>query len=311
MDNRIRYVYKITCIKNGRFYIGISVDPDRRFNEHKLAPNSKMKIDIKEKGWESFEQEILYQGEEYTMLDKEKQLIDELSPFYNTAKGGTKSPILFGEDNTNSKLTNKNIIDIANRVIINGESRKDVMKDYNIEKAAFREIIVGDSWKHVNRPIMKKVVVKGEQHGMSKLTENDIINICNRIIKNKEDRKLIIKEYEITNSHLSDILNGKVWKSVKREIQKPSNMIGENHSMAKLTEKQVVELSERILLYKEDKKEVEKDYNTSRHNLNKILRFGSWRKTKRPINNAKEGCIWIDSNNIAWIFINNLWEKNK
>ena len=35
-------VYRITNIENGRVYVGQSVDPDNRYNEHRRSPPSRM-----------------------------------------------------------------------------------------------------------------------------------------------------------------------------------------------------------------------------------------------------------------------------
>ncbi len=40
------HVYKITCKKSGRIYVGQSANPQKRFKCHPLKPPKKMHIDV-------------------------------------------------------------------------------------------------------------------------------------------------------------------------------------------------------------------------------------------------------------------------
>lgn len=80
-------IYKITNSTNGRFYIGKSVDIERRFMEHKTPKatgNKKLHSDINALSIENFDFEILEECKEEELNARELHYIKTLNPFYNT-----------------------------------------------------------------------------------------------------------------------------------------------------------------------------------------------------------------------------------
>ncbi|KAG0609149.1 hypothetical protein M758_8G161900 [Ceratodon purpureus] len=57
-------IYKITCTKNSRIYVGQSIDPKKRYRQHKYRPPSRMKLDVqKYKPFEDyFKMDILFKS---------------------------------------------------------------------------------------------------------------------------------------------------------------------------------------------------------------------------------------------------------
>lgn len=97
------YYYKITNIKNGSFYIGITTDYIKRKKQHfnKLKnhthPNYKMQKDFDEYGEENFNFEIIeeLEGTEEEGYEHEYSLIQEYkaTEYYNILEGGKINPV--------------------------------------------------------------------------------------------------------------------------------------------------------------------------------------------------------------------------
>jgi group I intron endonuclease len=72
---RVAAIYKLTCLKNGKVYIGKTIDLKRRINNHKnsrIIPNKKYMIAsaIVKHGWDTFDVEILETFEYFNKMDK-------------------------------------------------------------------------------------------------------------------------------------------------------------------------------------------------------------------------------------------------
>lgn len=99
-------IYKITCEKDRRFYIGASTSPHNRRLEHfnHLRKNKHHNIFLQRAfnkyGEESFTYEVLeiFEDEEL-MWRKEEELIEALSNTYNMMPGGIRGPRMYGKDN--------------------------------------------------------------------------------------------------------------------------------------------------------------------------------------------------------------------
>jgi group I intron endonuclease len=99
-------IYKITCEKDRRFYIGASTSPHNRRLEHfnHLRKNKHHNIFLQRAfnkyGEESFTYEVLESFEdEEVMWRREEELIEALTNTYNMMPGGIRGPRLFGKDN--------------------------------------------------------------------------------------------------------------------------------------------------------------------------------------------------------------------
>ena len=230
MDKRIRHVYKIfDKLNENKSYIGTTFDIEKRWKQHKKGSNSKkLKKDMKEFGTQDFDIEILFSGTENEAYKEEIMLIKELRPYYNNTGdiGGklNSNIIATGEDKYNSVLKDDDIVNICVRIVKNGERVFKVLKDYpNITKSLLYEIVNGNRWKHIKNAPRRKAgeveinsLVRGENNGYSKLEKQDIIDMCIRVVTNKESVSIVYKDYpQITKDHMYEIICGKAWSHIK------------------------------------------------------------------------------------------------
>lgn len=105
VNNQTRTVgiYKITCVPNGKIYIGSSVDVHHRWEQHRThfktgKHNNKYMLRAFEKyGKESFMWEIIEECSRNVLWEREQYYLDALQPFdekgYNSART-VKAPML-------------------------------------------------------------------------------------------------------------------------------------------------------------------------------------------------------------------------
>lgn len=86
-------IYKITNKINGKFYIGQSVDIERRFMEHKTPHGTitSIKLAMRKYGKENFLFEVIEECLEEDLNEREMYWIAALKPQYNRCSGGTGS----------------------------------------------------------------------------------------------------------------------------------------------------------------------------------------------------------------------------
>lgn len=86
-------IYKITNKINGKFYIGQSVDIERRFMEHKTPHGTitSIKLAMRKYGKENFLFEVIEECSDEDLNEREMYWIATLKPQYNRCSGGTGS----------------------------------------------------------------------------------------------------------------------------------------------------------------------------------------------------------------------------
>lgn len=102
-------VYKITNKINNKFYIGISNNVSRRWNNHKhfstKGTNHPFYNALRKYGFDTFVVETLYTFKSrQEACEKEKELILQLSPHYNIAKGGEGGFVVTNTEDWKKKL---------------------------------------------------------------------------------------------------------------------------------------------------------------------------------------------------------------
>lgn len=145
-----KYIYKITNDVNGKIYIGQANNPQKRFTEHCTRnTDSLIHAAISKYGKKHFHLEILGYFEDYN--SQEISFIQEynsLTPYgYNVAQGGEEPPILRGENNPMTVITEETATNIKRDLLNPMILRKEIRKKYQITEDILRHINDGDSWR--------------------------------------------------------------------------------------------------------------------------------------------------------------------
>lgn len=219
MDNRTRYVYKIfDKLNEDKFYIGTTFNVEIRWNQHKKDSNSKkLNADMLEFGTQDFGIETIFEGTEHEVYEKEIELIKELKPYYNNKydNGGKLTEYTVGEKHPEHKLVDKDIPIICDRIINNEEQISHVAKDYKVNHSTIARVVYGKTWRHINIPRIKIGEIINKTNGMSKITEQDVKDICERVVINKESVQKVKNDYpHIHVASIYNIVSGKTWKQV-------------------------------------------------------------------------------------------------
>lgn len=275
MENRIRYVYKIFDeLNKNKIYIGSSFDVDKRWYQHKKNSNSrKLKADMLEFGTQDFGIEIIFEGTEDEAYAEEIRLIAELKPYYNNKgdKGGKWGGEVMGEKNPNSKLKKQDIITICIRAVTNNEEIISVAKDFpHITISHIYKIIYGNAWEHIKEAPRRKT------KEISILNDEDIADICTRVVIHNEDIISVSKDYpQVTSSYIYEIINGNARQQVKDAPRKSPKI------RAELEDQDIVDICIRIIKNNEKVIDVSKDYpQIGIHLIYDIINGNAWTHVK-------------------------------
>lgn len=144
-------IYVITNKINKKQYIGQSVDPYKRFEQHchrKQHDNSLIDKAIQKYGRDNFILELLGWYENYNEMKKYYiSLYKSKTPNgYNIMRGGEEPPHWVGENHPRSKITEKEAKAIIEDLKNWGLSFNQIVKKYRITNDILRHIRDGSSW---------------------------------------------------------------------------------------------------------------------------------------------------------------------
>lgn len=143
-----KYVYKITNLINGKVYIGQTNNIKRRIREHISGKrrNSLIHLAIKKYGWDNFDVQTLYYGENYN--EEEKKWIEFYNSRnkklgYNILEGGEDS---VGENNP-AAINTEHQVEWAKVLISKTRlSYNEISKRIGIKIHNLKAINQGQSW---------------------------------------------------------------------------------------------------------------------------------------------------------------------
>ena len=122
-----------------------------------------------------------------------------------------------GEDSFKSKLKNEDILVI--RKLCLEKPIREISKLYKVDRNTIRQIMLGETWKHIyyenKDENIKKFLssglnsTKGEKNPFCKLTEKEAVQIRN--LKGKRPQRIVAKFFNISQTTVWAIQNGKLW----------------------------------------------------------------------------------------------------
>lgn len=216
-------IYMWTNKITGESYIGQSLDIQKRKQQHIYdSKNGKypLYISMRKYGIDNFIFSILEECKPEKLDEREQFWIKHFNTYlkgYNQNWGGQNNSC--GEDNSNTLLTNEDVLSIRTRIHINNEYIKNVYNDYKdlISYDSFWQLVHGVTWKNVDCSMIKPLLDnKGEKNPRAKLSEKDVIDIRNRRYINKERIVDIYKDYKekISYSAFEKVVLGSTWKHI-------------------------------------------------------------------------------------------------
>lgn len=150
-----------------------------------------------------------------------------------------------GEQNPRSKLTDKEVFEIRNRIYNQKEERDTVYEDYKdvISYSRFWSAFSGETYKNVDTSMIEplKTNVTGSRNPRAKVNEEQILEIRSRVHIKKEDPIQVYQDYKdiIAYSTFGKILRGETWKNVDCSMIEPIKTERKNRPKSRLTKEEV------------------------------------------------------------------------
>ena len=212
------YVYQIKNTKNGKVYVGSTVDVDRRWCKHRRLlrsnrhPNGYLQNAWNKHGEQAFSFLVTDTVNcEKEMISREQYYLDTLDVLYNLsptagstrgvklsqATRGKMSQAMIGEKNHFWGKTHSP--EVRERL---AEARRNTSKE---QRERLAELIRGE-----NNPGFKK----GENHRNAILTERQVREIKQLLAQGGMTQRVIAGEYGVSKMAISDINRGARWKHV-------------------------------------------------------------------------------------------------
>lgn len=209
-------VYMIKNKKINKIYVGSSKNLHTRIRDHqyKLYKNTHenmyLQKDWNEYGDEFFIVEIIeYVNELNELKNREQYWLDRLKS-YHRDKGYNINNFASTKGKTLPKETGLRITKVNTGRKHTEESKAKISLN---RKGKY----TGERPKHIGKKISKALKgdnsyhLKGEKHSNSKLSEEDVLNIYNKI-KNGESILDVAGQFKINKSTVGRIINRKSWK---------------------------------------------------------------------------------------------------
>jgi len=221
------YVYTITNNINNKVYVGLTKCYETRWRQHRQTYLNQNHSEyekvlyraFRKYGITNFTFKVIHCDLDVAQVKaSEIEAIDDLNSLtsqdgYNVTPGGDlvePSRVRKGEESYNSKLSDKQALDIITRRD-NGELQKAVYADYSdvvLFSGGFQSIWAGNSWKHLQPATIAK------RHGRRFLTDCEVRDIRTKVSTKDQSQKSLSKQYGVPTSTISNIINHKTYKDV-------------------------------------------------------------------------------------------------
>lgn len=208
-------IYKIINIVNYKVYIGSAVDIKKRWRDHKWYlkenkhHNSHLQSSYNKYGLKNFKFIVELECNIHNLLVEERKIIKKYNAFNNQFGYNVNDPehIFLGRkhtEKTKKKLSEQKI------GVKNPMYGKTGSKHHNFQKKFSEESRRKMSLSHKGIPNGRN----GSKSPVSKLTEEDVINIRNTYTKKIMNQEELRIKYDVTQSLISGIINRKRWTHI-------------------------------------------------------------------------------------------------
>lgn len=239
-------IYKYTNKLNGKVYIGRSINITHRKWEHVNHPSLHSIFDqlISKIGEDKFDFEIIEECLPEELQEKEKYwikyydccILDGRDKGYNMTRGGEEYA---SENNVWAKLTEKEVIEIIDKLQHTKTSMYDLAKEYNVHYNSISNINRCKTWTWLhnfknNIRIESQGRVKGGEFGTNKITEKQALYIINLLEHDNRSMNRIAKEENFSYDIVIDINRCRTWKylhnyksNIRKEYKERYNQGGD------------------------------------------------------------------------------------
>lgn len=224
-------IYCYTNLVNNKKYIGQTINPKQRFNQHKSSAfnendneyNSPLHRAFRKYGYENFKYDILIENEDIEVLNELeiyfiKKYNSQIPNGYNIEPGGKncskpktqehKEKLTWGQ----AELSLEEIIELR-EAYARKESPKEIYNKFYKDRLhynSFLNIWSGRRYKN----IMPEIIENGRHTKLN-------LEIARQIRKEREETKLsydkLAIKYNVSKSAIADIIKGRTWKETVTE----------------------------------------------------------------------------------------------
>lgn len=298
------YLYMITNKINGKRYIGVTNNIQKRWSNHRSKINNKTVIGraIQKYGAENFNFEVLQSNIPLDKIDKAEQDAIQYydthvsnSKGYNVSLGGYLSPkgiCKYGADNSNAHLTEEEAKYIKSHRNIPLYVLYDSFSD-KISYEAFKKVYDDTTYKNIKPtvdPYPYNFEFSNQFTSGNKLDYDEVVNLRKKYAAQIPWRKVYEEEYKDRYSDEMTFWNiyvGNRYKLVMPEVFTEENKhfqaayshSGEDNGRAKLTKKDVQQMRFDFENNLKTRKEIQDEYKdiVSPSSINNILGYRTWK----------------------------------
>ena len=274
-------VYKITCLKNNRVYVGQSLDIERRLRQHFNSLNNlsyrhhseRLQEDWNKYGEGQFIASIVECCPANMLEEREKYWIKYWNTFYLNKKGYNMTE--GGQwGNAPRKLSDLAIQEIQNLLIKGDYSLKDIAQEYNVSLSCISDINTGRTWK--KNEYVYPLHPKSIKNTILSLEELD--RTIQLLLNTKLNYSEIAKTMEVPEYTVGSINRGEHSLCKKTSynfpIRKP---VQKGTYQNKITEKQVLEIIFDLIYSNLTNKELGKKYGVHYNTIGFISQGKIWK----------------------------------
>lgn len=248
-------IYSWINLINNKRYIGQSIDIERRRKQHIQGVGkftTKISRAMAKYGVENFDFVVIEECSLEELNQKESYWIHHYRTLddrwgYNTTDVDENGCIVVGQYNPNTKLSDADVIEIRHRLHILHQTLSEVYEDYNdrISYDSFWQAAHGKTWTHLDTSMIGSLVNnKGQNNSRTKLTDDDVLEIRNRIHIQQQEQLYVYQDYKdlISFDAFRKLVKGETWTHIDCSMITNLSVQRKGLPKAKLTKEDVLKI---------------------------------------------------------------------